>query len=176
MGFVSGILDRIILVVGVLAGGTIPSFIAQFRQRLGGHLDQALTDLKPFQDIANQLHNGSLDLLVKHHLNSIDPTFKSEGNAIAAMQQSAKMLGEAWRIMQGDIQQQIKFMVMQADPNMLQATWHTFEPAFGFTEEALIFAGVLGVSAWLIFLALSAIVGWIFGRSSRAQESDPDFA
>ena len=38
MTFIRGILDRIILVAGVVAAGCIPSFIAQYRQRTGRYL------------------------------------------------------------------------------------------------------------------------------------------
>ena len=40
MAFIRGILDRIILVVGVVAAGCIPSFIAQYRQRVIPFLHQ----------------------------------------------------------------------------------------------------------------------------------------
>jgi hypothetical protein len=48
MAFIRGILDRIILVTSVVAVGCIPSFIAQYRQRV-----------------------GSLQELMQHHLASI---------------------------------------------------------------------------------------------------------
>ena len=77
-----GILDRIVLVVAILAAGCVPSFIAQYRQRLGGMLDQASKDLALFQDIANRFHGGDIQRLIKHHLASTDPTFRSEGVAM----------------------------------------------------------------------------------------------
>ena len=44
MDILRGILDRIVLVGAILAAGCVPSFIAQYRQRLGGMLDQANKD------------------------------------------------------------------------------------------------------------------------------------
>ena len=82
MSLIRGLLDRVVLVGGVLSGGTTSSFIAQYRQCIGGHLDQVLQDIAPFQQIANLRHGGSLDALIQHHLKSTDPTFYDEGAAI----------------------------------------------------------------------------------------------
>ena len=65
MAILRGILDRIVLVVAILAAGCVPSFIAQYRQRLGGMLDQAGKDLALFQDIANRFHGGDIQRLIK---------------------------------------------------------------------------------------------------------------
>lgn len=173
MGFVSGLLDRAILVGGVLAGGTIPSFIAQYRQRVGGHLDQVLKDLKPFQDIAKQFHNGNLEALIRHHQASSDPSFRKEGEAIAAMQQSALTLSEAIKALQGNAIQQLEHLVQRADPAILKATWAAFQPGFSFTGEGLAFAGAFGLSVWLLFMALSALVGKLFGRRAPRTSSRP---
>jgi hypothetical protein len=95
MAFIRGILDRIILVAGVVAAGCIPSFIAQYRQRVGGRLDQVLQDIAPFQAIADQFHHGSLAELIQHHLASVDTTFHDEGAALQAMVDSAEKLRQA---------------------------------------------------------------------------------
>src|SRR2546429_70783 len=41
MLFLRGLFDRLFLVTAVVAGGLLPGFIAQYRQRVGGRLDQA---------------------------------------------------------------------------------------------------------------------------------------
>lgn len=173
MGFVSGMLDRLTLVGGVLVGGAVPSFITQYRQRVGGHLDQVLKDLKPFQDIAAQFHNGSLDALIKHHRASTDPTFKKEGDAIFAMQQSAKSLAETVQALQGNLIQQLEYLSGKADPEILQATWSAFDPAFNFNFESLAFAGAFGLSLWVVFMLLSALFGRIFGGGNRKSSARP---
>jgi hypothetical protein len=153
MAFIRGILDRIILVIGVVAAGCIPSFIAQYRQRVGGRLDQVLQDLAPFQTIANQFHHGSLQELIQYHLASADATFHGEGAAIQAMVVSAEQLKQALEALNTDLWHQLIYLFTKADPLIARATWEIFSPSFNLTAESVVFALVVGVAIWLVFLA-----------------------
>lgn len=154
MAFIRGILDRIILVIGVVAAGCIPSFIAQYRQRVGGRLDQVLQDIAPFQAIANQFHHGSLQELIKYHLDSADRTFHDEGAALQGMVDSAEQLRQALLALNTDLFHQLVYMLTKADPLIARATWEIFSPAFNVTPESVIFAIIVGVAIWLVFLAV----------------------
>jgi len=111
MDYIRGIFDRIVLVVGIVAAGCIPSFITQYRQRVGGRLDQVLKDLEPFQQIANQYHQGSLKELIQHHLNSSDTTFHDEGAALQAMLSSAEQLRRALQALNTDLFHQLSYLL-----------------------------------------------------------------
>lgn len=161
MGLIRGLLDRIVLVVAVIAGGLLPSFAAQYRQRVGGRLDQVLQDLAPFQEIANRYHGGSLEALVKHHLASPDPTFHDEGAAIQAMMEAAAQLRAAYQALEGTLLQQLTYLVTRGDPEIARATLEVYQPAFGLDTESLVFAAVSGVVVWLAFLAVWAALGAI---------------
>ena len=65
MSFVRGFVDRVLLICAIVAGGLVPGFISQYRQRLGGMLDQARLDLAPWQAIANQRFHGDLTQLIR---------------------------------------------------------------------------------------------------------------
>jgi len=163
MDFIRGILDRIMLVVGVIAAGCIPSFIAQYRQRVGGRLDQVLQDIAPFQAIANQSHHGSLQELINYHLASVDTTFHNEGAALQAMVDSSDHLRQALDALNTDLFHQMFYMLTKADPLIVRATWEIFSPAFNLTPESIVFAAIIGVTIWLVFLAL-----WmLFDRLAR---------
>jgi len=163
MNFIRGILDRIILVAGVVAAGCIPSFIAQYRQRVSGRLDQVLQDLAPFQTVANQFHHGSLQELINYHLASADRTFHDEGTALQAMVDSAEQLKQALAALNTDLYHQLFYMVSKADPLIARATWDIFAPAFNLTPQSVVFAIIVGVVIWLVFLAV-----WIlFERLAR---------
>jgi hypothetical protein len=41
---------------------------------------------------------------------------------------------------------------------MAGATWHSFVPSVPLTPDALIFAAVVGVLVWLVFVGLWALV------------------
>jgi len=160
----SGLLDRILLVVGVVAGGCIPGFVLQYRQRVGGRLDQVSKDLAPFQEIANQQHGGSLSALVRHHMASTDQTFVGEGMAIQKMIDALASLRDAVAALNGDMFHQIAYLARHGDLDIARATWSTFSPTFVLTAESLMIAAVVGLSLWLGFLALWFGTAWVFRR------------
>mgnify|MGYP001764312901 CR=1 FL=1 len=153
MAFIRGILDRIVLVASIVAAGCLPSFISQYRQRVGGRLDQVLKDLEPFQQIANMYHHGSLKELIQHHLNSPDKTFYEEGAAIQAMVTSAEQLKIALQALNTDLFHQISYLITGGmDPQIAQAAWEIFSPSFNLTVESIVFAAITGILIWLVFL------------------------
>lgn len=154
MSLIRGLLDRTVLICGVLAGGITPSYVAQYRQRVGGHLNQVLNDLAPFQEIANRFHDGSLETLVQYHLRSTDPTFHQEGVAIKAMMDSALRLRAVFENLNTDIYHQLWFLAQNAEPGILQATWDIYQPSFVFSVDGLVFAAIAGTVLWLLFLAV----------------------
>jgi len=153
-----GILDRIILVASIVAAGCVPSFIAQYRQRLGGRLDQVLQDLAPFQNIANQQHHGSLEELIQHHFSSPDSTFHNEGAAIQAMVNSADQLRRALEALNTDLFHQLVYLLAKIDPIIARATWDAYLPSFNLTVESVVFALIVGVVAWLVFFAVWYVI------------------
>lgn len=168
MEFIRGLLDRLLLVGGVLAGGTAPSFVAQYRQRIGGHLNQVLQDLAPFQQIANLYHGGSLDALVQHHLNSPDVTFHKEGAAIKAMMDAAQHLREIFEGLSGNLAQQLWFLSKHADPNVLSATWEVYAPSFVFSVDSIILAATTALVLWLVFHGAWIVSSFLVSRMRGA--------
>jgi hypothetical protein len=158
MTLIRSILDRIILVTGVVAAGCIPSFIAQYRQRVGGQLDQVLQDMAPFQTIANQFHHGSLQELINYHLASTDQTFHDEGTALQTMVDSAEQLRQALAALNTDLFHQLIYMLTKADPHIARAAWDIFAPAFNLTPQSVVFAIIVGVGVWLVFLAVWTLI------------------
>jgi hypothetical protein len=154
MGLIRGALDRIVLVAAILACGCVPGFIAQYRQRIGGRLDQVLSDLKPFQEIAQRNFGGSLDALVQHHRASSDPAFPQEGTAIQQMIDAAARLREAVRALDTDLYGQFAWLLRHADPELVRATWSAWQPSFDLSYQGLTFAVCAGLALWLVFLLL----------------------
>jgi hypothetical protein len=163
MDAIRGFLDRIILVIGVVAAGCIPSFIAQYRQRVGGQLNQVLQDLAPFQAIANQFHHGNIQELIQYHLASADSTFHNEGTAIQTMVDSAEQLRQALEALNTDLYRQMVYLLTNADPLIARATWEIFSPAFNITPASVVFALIVGFVVWLVFLAIWSL----FDRITR---------
>ena len=173
-----GIIDRIVLVFAILAAACVPSFIAQYRQRLGGRLDQATQDLALFQEIANRNHGGDLQKLIQHHLKSSDMTFRDEGVAIQKMVDTVAYLRESLQALSTNLWGQLQHLVTRGDADLAKATWDAFVPAMSLTGESLLFAFAVGVAIWLLFLAawmaIAAIIsmrGPSLSRAPRAARS-----
>jgi type III secretory pathway component EscR len=158
MDFIRGVLDRIILVAGVVAAGCVPSFIAQYRQRVSGQLNQVLQDLAPFQEIANRFHHGSIQELIQYHLSSANSTFHNEGTAIQTMVDSAEHLKQALQALNTDLFHQMVYLLTKADPLIARATWEIFSPSFNITPESVVFALIVGFVIWLVFIAVWTLI------------------
>jgi|SRR5579883_108879 len=153
MSLVRGLFDRLLLICTVVAGGLVPGFIAQYRQRLGGRLDQARLDLAPWQKIADQYCQGDLGRLIQYHLASRDPTFHAEGGAIQALVASVQHLQAEAAALHGSLFQQAAYLSLHADPDLARATLSEWVPTFGLSAEAIVFALAFAVCVWLVFQA-----------------------
>lgn len=171
MAFVRGLLDRILLVSAVVAGGLVPGFINQYIQRLGGRLDQARLDLAPWQRIADQFHGGDLDRLIQYHLASTDPTFHSEGAVIAALRDTVQQLQAMMDALQGTLLHQVAWLTLHIDHGIARATWNDWTPTFALSLNGLAFALLFGLIVWLLFLGiwrlLAVIARWLRAEASQ---------
>jgi hypothetical protein len=163
MPIVRGLLDRVVLVSAAVAGGLIPGFIAQYRQRLGGRLDQARLDLEPWQKLADQFYQGDIEKLIEYHLASTDPTFHSEGGIIRALVASVQQLQSAVDALHGSLVSQAAYLALHADAGLARATFGDWVPTFALSGEGLAFALVFALLTWLLFIAL----WWLLGHGGR---------
>jgi hypothetical protein len=173
MKTVRDILDRIVLLAAVVAAGCIPSFIVQYRQRLGGRLDQVLADLAPFQQIANRYHGGSLSELIRYHLASTDATFHQEGAALQSMVASAERLRAMLAGLDTDLVHQCAYLLLHHDSELLRATWGGYQPGFTLDLQSVLFALAVGVVLWGIFLGLWHAVAYLFDGLRRGPTRAP---
>jgi hypothetical protein len=167
MKFVRAILDRIVLLAAVVAAACIPSFILQYRQRAGGRLDQVLADLAPFQAIADRNHGGSLEQLIRYHLQSSDATFHQEGAALQAMVQSAEQLRAMLAALNTDLLHQCSYLLLNYDTTLLRTTWSAYQPGFTLDPQSAVFALAAGVALWALFLAVWHGIGALLGALRR---------
>lgn len=167
MALVRGLLDRVVLLCAVVAAGCVPSFMAQYRQRAAGRLDQVLADLAPFQQTADREHGGNLAALVQYHLQSTDPTFHGEGAALQAMLDSAGRLRAMLQALDTDLYHQCLYLLAHADMSLARATWSLYQPAFTFTAQSLLFALIVGLLFWLLFLGGWHGIAWAVRRRRR---------
>lgn len=171
MLFLRGLLDRILLVCAVVAGGLVPGFIAQYRQRLGGRLDQARLDLAPWQRLADQYYQGDIDRLIRYHLESADPKFHAEGGIIRALLETVQRLQSAVDAMHGSLFHQAAYLALHADPGLAGATWRDWVPTFALSAEGIVFALVFAAVTWLAFHALWRLLALLRSRPANARRA-----
>ncbi|MGH8142402.1 MAG: DUF2937 family protein [Steroidobacteraceae bacterium] len=166
--FLRGLFDRVLLVVAIVAGGLVPGFIAQYRQRLGGRLDQARLDLAPWQAIAGRFYHGDINKLVQYHLSSTDATFHSEGSVIQSLVATVQRLQGAANALHSDLWHQISYLALHTDLGLARATFTDWIPTFALSAEGVLFAVAFAVVIWLLFHALWWLIGSLsagaFGR------------
>jgi len=177
MFLLRGLLDRLFLIAAVVGGGLVPGFISQYRQRLGGRLDQARLDLEPWQKIAGQFYHGDIDKLIQYHLGSTDPTFHAEGAVIRALVTSVQQLQAAADALHGSLVQQLHYLALHGDPALARATFADWVPTFSLSGEGLLFALLFALGVWLLFHALWRTVAFgarrLSGRRPRVARSSP---
>src|SRR2546429_3572726 len=140
MLFLRGLFDRLFLVTAVVAGGLVPGFIAQYRQRLGGRLDQARLDLEPWQRLADQFHHGDIRTLIQYHLDSGDAKFHAEGAVIRSLVDTVHQLQSAVDALHGSLVRQVGYLLLHADPDLARATFNDWVPTFALSAEGIVFA------------------------------------
>ena len=155
------LLDRVLLICAVVAGGLVPGFIAQYRQRLGGRLHQARIDLEPWQKIADQLYHGDLNKLIDYHLSSHDPTFHADGSAIRALVTSVQHLQADVDALHTSLFHQVGYLMLHLDTTIARATWGDWVPTFTLSTEGIAFALLFALALWLLFQGLWSILAKI---------------
>jgi hypothetical protein len=163
MPIVRGLLDRVVLVSAAVAGGLVPGFIAQYRQRLGGRLDQARLDLDPWKKLADQFYQGDIDKLIQYHLASTNPTFHSEATIIRGLVATVHQLQSAVDALHGSLYSQVAYLALHADTGIARATLADWVPTFALSGEGLVFALVFAVLLWLVF----HVLWWLLGSGGR---------
>ncbi len=159
-----GLFDRLFLVTAAVAGGLVPGFIAQYRQRLGGRLDQARLDLEPWQRIADQFYQGDIGKLIQYHLDSKDATFQLEGSVIQSLIATVQRLQSAVDALHRDLFHQLGYLALHADAGLVRATFTDWVPTFALSLEGVLFALLFAVAVWALFHA-----AWrLFGLGGRA--------
>lgn len=175
MALLRGLLDRLLLVAAAITGGLIPGFISQYRQRLGGRLDQARVDLASWQKIADQFFQGSLDKLIQNHQGSTDPAIQAEAHLVQSLVTSVHNLQDAVDALNADLWHQVAYLTWNADPELMRATFSVWSPTFSLTAQGLLLAAAVAALVWLLFQLIwwLVVMGLVDLASPKRQYDRP---
>src|SRR5580658_11248383 len=136
-----------------------------------------MQDLAPFQAIADREHQGSLTELIHYHLQSPDPTFHQEGAAMQSMVDAAEQLRAMVQGLDTDLAHQFAYLLAHSDSALLHATWSDYQPAFALDLQGILFALVVGVALWGLFMivwyAVAGILRSIVGAEPARHRIEP---
>ncbi len=171
-------MSRIVRIIafgfGLLGGVTAsqgPEFAQQYRQRLGGAVDELRQVVQRF-DTDAQVSGETRESAIARLRSNTDDFVSRQG---AAMQANVERLGrlEAHRaaMMEAGSFSRIALLVRDGDTDILEAVSRDFEPAVPVTEEGLLSAAAGFIAVWGGLLLLSGFLRSLFRR--RRQQRKP---
>jgi hypothetical protein len=163
MSFLHRLLMLAVAAGALLLGIQVPNFVDQYAKRLDAHYIEVQTNLRPFQDIADQFHSGSIEALIAKHRQSDDLTFRAEGGAIEKMVHRLQHFTREKRELQAPLPRQAMFLATQADPDLVKETRANY--SFGLLlNRTAVLAGLVCMLAVVVVLELFA---WLVRSLAR---------
>jgi hypothetical protein len=162
------------LAIGVLSGlaaSQAPEFAQQYRQRIGGAIDELRRVVTRFDESA-QASGLSRDEAIARLGQQTDPVAQRQGPAMAEISERLSRL-ERQRDAAVDAGPFARIAVLARgfDPGLARATYLDFEPAWPATSEGLVIGGSAFVLGWggclVLFRALGRLRPSRFARSRR---------
>jgi hypothetical protein len=149
--------------LGGVVGSQAPEFAQQYRQRLGGAIDELRLVVDRFEADARAV-GQSPDDAVGQLTGSPDALVNRQGEAMRAhaarlerLQRQRAAMTSAGPLMR------VAAMAVEGDPELMRRTYRDFEPALPLTAEGML-AGLGGfAAAW----AATLLTGWAFRRDRR---------
>lgn len=164
-----GLLSRFFLLLiasgALLLGIQVPGFVDQYQKRVDAHFQEVSTNLKPFQEIADRLHGGSIVALIEKHEQSSDATFHAEGDAIRKMHDRFLRFQNEKIQLQAALPQQLVWMATGADRELLLETRRNYSFGILLDRTALI----AGFSCMIVVVIVLELLASLFRLGEPAR-------
>ena len=141
--------------MGAVIASQAPEFAQQYRQRIGGAIDELRRVIERFDEDA-RANSETRESAIQRLRGNPDDLASRQG---AAMQGNVERLArlEAHRqvMMEAGPFSRVGLLLREGDTDLLWATYHDFKPALPITEEGLLSAaaGFVGVWGGVLLLA-----------------------
>jgi hypothetical protein len=167
---------RLALAIGLLfavIGAQWPEFAQQYRQRLGGALDELNRMIAEFDSQAQSQSLTREQGLERLELND-DPLARQRADAVnEEIDRAGRLARQKEAFADAGAVNRLVTLVENFDAATMAQAWRDFEPALPVTGEAFIIGGAALVVGW----SLTHVVAWPIrrrmrqGRGRRAQRS-----
>lgn len=171
-------MSRIVRIIAFgcgLCGGIVasqgPEFAQQYRQRLGGAIDELRQVITRF-DADAQASGETQESAIARLRSNADDFVSRQG---AAMQANVERLGrlEAHRgtMMQAGPFSRVALMVRDGDQDVMEAVYRDFEPAVPVTEEGVLSTAIGFIAVWGGLLLLMGFLRSLWRRPRARQQT-----
>ncbi|MGD9915846.1 MAG: DUF2937 family protein [Rhizobiaceae bacterium] len=166
MGAVKQGLVLVLAICGGVAASQAPEFAQQYRQRIGGAIDelgQVVADFDKDAAASGMTRDAALDL----HERSLEPLFRARGQSarVAVTRYETLLRQQADFASRSDYLQ--PFVLASSDPVTLDGTWREFQPAVPVTAAGITWGGIGFVGAALFGVAFANGMRWAWRSTIR---------
>lgn len=144
------LLDRVLCVLGAVAFAQLPEFIQQYRQRLGGHLDEARRHLAEFEAIATRAKLTLPQFIERTAANSDSVVADLSSVMRNTLLRIENLTTTEAALRDASVWKKPFVFLTHLYPTIAQATWDIYRPAVPTTPEGFLYAAV----GMLTFLGL----------------------
>lgn len=145
------IIAALVLAFGAITGSQLPEFAQQYRQRLGGAVDELRAFVQRF-DADAQSQGLTREAALARHAANPDELFRKRGVAmvetVERMSRLDRQLGE---MMNDNSLVRLTAFASRADREIARATFSAYEPAMPVTAEGGILASIGAILAWWLY-------------------------
>ncbi len=161
--FISSLTQRLLAAAGAVIFAQFPSFLVQYIQRLGGHVDELSRIIKEYTAAA-QKNNRTLEEYINLHTSSSVTDFAETGKIMSKNVERLNDLSTSLdSLRSSDILSKPFHFLKDLDMDMARSTAHDYVLSINITMESLLYA-IIGITAVMIILSFIKFILKLFYR------------
>lgn len=164
------ILRRLVFALSLVLGGLasqLPEFAQQYRQRLGGAVDELRAAIVQFDHDA-KAENLTRDEALNRLQANADPLASKRALAMReTIAREERLSRQQLAFAEAGPMARLGVMATDYDPGIARAAWRIYEPAIPATTEGL----VTGLVGFILGGGLLRLLAWPFTRRKRAPQT-----
>lgn len=144
--------------VGATIASQAPEFMQQYKQRLGGAIDELATVVRHFDDDANAAGMDRASA-IERYTRSSDSFFVSRGNSMQTTINRWHDMSDHWRAIAGSNPfSRLPVFLSGADKDLISRTWNEYKPAIPTTLEGLAYSAAGFLFSHAVFGSIFALL------------------
>ncbi len=153
--------------IGGVAASQGPEFAQQYRQRLGGAIDELRRIVQRF-DVDATANSQSRESAVDWLRANPDNLVSRQGEAMRAnIERLERLERQRQAFVEAGPFQRLVVLARDSDVDLARATYQDFEPAVPTTQEGVLATGVGFLGGWSLTLLVGGMIRRLFGLGRR---------